>query len=147
MEMKNLADEKVFIKKMVVFSQLSDGTYREILIDKEIIKAMMDSCKGEDGISHFFGSSTVSHIFSTYKPLNWQQLPGYIWLADGPYFAFQIDFCEDGWSESDDNYMYMAMRNYADEPDCEYFLTLEEAKAHCDKLYREDMDRFVKFLI
>ena len=81
-----------------------------------------------------------------YKPLNWQQLPGYIWLADGPYFAFQIDFCEDGWSESDDNYMYMAQRNDADEPDCEYFLTLDEAKAHCEKLYREGMDRFSRFL-
>lgn len=146
MEMKNLADEKVFIKKMVVFSQLSDGTYREIMLDDHIIKAMMDACKGEDGVSHFIGSSHVSYIFSTYKPLNWQQLPGYIWLADGPYFAFQIDFCEDGWSESDDNYMYMAQRNDADEPDCEYFLTLDEAKAHCEKLYREDMDRFSRFL-
>lgn len=81
-----------------------------------------------------------------YKPLAWQQLPGYIWLADGPYFAFQIDFCEDGWSESDDNFMYMAQRNDADDPDCEYFLTLEEAKAHCEKLYHEDMDRFARFL-
>ena len=143
MEMK-----KVPIKQIAVFTEFTDGTWREVLQPQELMlsqtERLYNFSRGTNG--NVCISDTVIHIFSTYKPLNWQQLPGYIWLADGPYFAFQIDFCEDGWSESDDNYMYMAMRNDADEPDCEYFLTLEEAKAHCEQLYHEDMDRFARFL-
>ena len=144
MEMK-----KIPIKQIAVFTEFTDGTWREVLQPQEIMlsqtERLYNFSRGTNGKVCI--SDTVIHIFSTYKPLNWQQLPGYIWLADGPYLAFQIDFCEDGWSESKDNYMYMAQRNDADEPDCEYFLTLEEANAHCEKLYREDMDRFAKFLI
>ena len=144
MEMK-----KTTIKKIAVVTEFTDGTWREVLQPQEIMfsptERLYNFSRGTNGKVCI--SDTVIHIFSTYKPLDWKQLPGYIWLADGPYFAFQIDFCEDGWSEADDdNYMYMAMRNDADEPDCEYFLTLDDAKAHCEKLYHEDMDRFVRFL-
>ncbi len=81
-----------------------------------------------------------------FKPLVWEQLPGYIWLAEGPACSFQIDFCEDGWSECDDNFMYMAMRNDDDDSECEYFLTLEEAKSYLEGLYRKDMLRFLGYL-
>jgi hypothetical protein len=145
MEMK-----KVPIKQIAVFTEYPDGTWREVLQPQGIMESQTERLynfsRHPDGKVYI--SDSIFRILhaNSYKPLSWQQLPGYIWLADGPYFAFQIDFCEDGWSESDDNYMYMAQRNDADEPDCEYFLTLDEAKAHCEKLYREDMDRFVRFL-
>ena len=131
-----------------VLVRLTDNTFHELLIEQDIMKSQIEKilefCRWSSG--KILISPNVFYVHSGFKPLVWEQLPGYIWLADGPYFAFQIDFCEDGWSESDDNYMYMAQRNDADEPDCEYFLTLDEAKAHCEKLYHEDMDRFVRFL-